>query len=213
MQIQWLGQSFFRLTAKNNGAEVDIAIDPFSESCGLKPAKFNADILAITRNHEDNNNADAIKGEPFTIIGPGEYETKGIFIYGIPAWREGDGAKGENTTLYRVSAEGMSIVHLGNLNHELSTEQLEKLGDVDILLIPVGGENALDSKKAAELVSEIEPRIVIPMYYQLPGLKTKLKTVEEFLKASGLPHEKMDKFKIAKKDLPIEDTKVIVLTA
>ena len=218
MQIQWFGQSYFKIIVKNNGDDVIIVTDPFDNSYGLKAPKTSADIVTISHDHNDHNNLDAIKGESFIIDSPGEYETKGVFIYGIPAWHDDkEGQERGNITIYRISAENMNLVHLGDLGHELSDEQLEKIGDVDILLIPVGGTFTIDAKKANDIISEIEPRIVLPMHYDLPGLKfksgEKLDDIDKFLKISGLPSETMDKFKINKKDLPQDETKVVVLNS
>lgn len=212
MQIQWLGQSYFKIQTKNNGDEIVIATDPYGSTIGLNPPKVQADIVTISHHHEDHNNLDAIKGEPFIIDGPGEYETKGVFVYGIPAWHDDkQGQERGNNIIYRFKAEEMNIVHLGDLGHELNDEQLERMNNVDILLIPVGGKVTIDAKKASEIISAIEPRIIIPMHYKIPGLKADLGAVEEFLKVSGLPSEKMDKLKITKKDLPQEEMKVIIL--
>lgn len=212
MQIQWFGQSFFKIQAKTDGGEVVIAIDPYDDSYGLKTPKFPADIVTVSHDHPDHSNVDAIKGEPFIIKGPGEYETKNIFVYGIPSWHDDQqGKERGNNTIYRFTAEEMNIIHLGDLGHTLDDEQLEKMNGVDILMIPVGGTVTIDAKKANDIIAEIEPRIVIPMHYQIPGLKLKLDSLDNFLKVSGLPSEKTDKLKITKKDLPQEETKIIIL--
>lgn len=213
MIIQWLGQAYFKIQTKNNGEEVVIAADPYDESGGLKPPKFQADIVTISHQHPSHNNLATIKGEPFIIDSPGEYETKGVFIYGIPAWHDSqEGKEKGSIIIYRLSAEEINLVHLGDLGHELNDEQLEKIGDVDILLIPVGGGAALDAKKANEIIADIEPRLIIPMHYKIPGLNIKLNPVDEFLKTAGFPYEKTERLKVAKKDLPQEETKIIVLT-
>lgn len=216
MQIQWFGQSYFKIQSKNSGEEITIATDPYNENCGLKVQKFPADIVTISHNHDDHNNLDAIKGEPFIIKTPGEYETKGVFIYGIPAFHDNkNGEERGNIVIFKINTENITIVHLGDLGHDLNTDLLDRIGNVDILLLPIGGTYTIDAKKANEIVSIIEPRIVIPMHYDIPGLKfksgEKLDSVDKFLKESGLPSEKMDKFKILKKDLPPDETKVIIL--
>ncbi len=214
MQIQWLGQSCFKIQSKNNGQEITIVTDPYDESYGLKVQKFQADIVTISHGHNDHNNIESIKGEPFIIKTPGEYETKGVFIYGLPAYHDNqEGRERGNIVIFKINTEDISLVHLSDLGHDLSDELLDKIGNVDILLLPVGGTYTIDAKKASEIVSAIEPRIVIPMHYQIPELKlkNKLDSVENFLKESGLPSETMDKLKIAKKDLPQDETKVIIL--
>lgn len=212
MQIQWLGQSCFKIQTKTKEQEVTVVTDPFADSIGLKMPKFQADMVTISHDHDDHNNIEAIRGEPFVVTNPGEYETKGVFVYGLPAWHdEENGKKRGAVTMYKINSEDINILHLSDLGHSLSDEQIEKIGEVDILLIPVGGEVTLSNQKITEMISEIEPRIVIPMHYQLPGLKMKLNDVNSFIRSSGLPSETIDKLKISKKDLIGEGTKIIIL--
>lgn len=208
MVIQWLGQSCFKISTKNTQGEFTVATDPFADQSGLKMPKFSADIVTVSQKHDDHDNVDAIKGDPMIITQPGEYETKGIFIYGIPAVNEKDKIK---ATVYKIISEDVIIGHLGSLSQELTDEQIERLGNIDVLLIPVGGKGNLDGKKAAEVVSQIEPRLVIPMHYKTGEMKSDLNGIEDFLKNSGLKSETLDKLKIAKKDLIGEDTRIIIL--
>ena len=209
MIIQWLGQSCFKVLTKGNQGDVVIVTDPFADQQGLKMPRFQADIITVSCDNDLHNNADAIRGEPYVIVHPGEYETKDVFIYGVPAIAEKPQAK---LTLFKIFSEDISIAHLSDLPGTLSDEQIDRLGNVDILLIPVGGTNSLDAKKAVEVISQVDPRIVIPMRYIVDGQKSDLNGVDDFLKNCGLKYEKMDKLKIAKKDLMTEDTKVIVLS-
>jgi L-ascorbate metabolism protein UlaG (beta-lactamase superfamily) len=220
MLIQWFGQSFFKISTKNQlGQEITIAIDPFDKETGLKmPSKFGADILLITHDHHDHNNIELIKGagdsgEPFLISGPGEYEIKGVMIYGVQSFHDDEnGAKNGENTIYILESEGIWLAHLGDLGQKkLSEQQLEHLQDIDIVILPVGGEFTLGSSDAAKLASELEPRVIIPMHYKLPGLKANLEGVEKFVKAVGLKPEEMEKFKVQKKDLPEEETKLVIL--
>lgn len=209
MVIQWLGQSCFKISTKNTQGEFTVTTDPFTDQSGLKMPKFSADIVTVSQKQADHDNIDAIKGDPMIITQPGEYETKGIFIYGIPAVNEKDKIK---ATIYKIVAEDVIIGHLGSLSQALTDDQIERLGNVDVLLIPVGGKAYLDGKKAAEAVSQIEPRLVIPMHYKTGDMKSDLNGVEDFIKNSGLKSETLDKLKIAKKDLIGEDTRAIILS-
>jgi len=205
MQIIWLGHAAFKILSK----EVTVAIAPY-DKIGLKMPKFQAEILLL--NSQDDPaycSAEAIKGEPFLIDGPGEYEVKDVFVYGV----EARGKKEEKVTLFMLESEEVKVAHLGGLGVDtLSEEQLEILNGVDILLVPVGDKDTLDAKQAVKIISQIEPRIIIPMCYHVPGLSQKMDKVEDFLKEYGQTNpEKMDKFKIAKKDLPQEETRVIIL--
>jgi L-ascorbate metabolism protein UlaG (beta-lactamase superfamily) len=214
MHIIWQGQSCFQLIAtRQKGEQVSIVIDPFDDETGLKAPSLAGDILLITHDHHDHNNKKAVKGTPFIIEGPGEYESKEVYVQGIVSFHGED--KKELNTIYIIEAEGLKICHLGDFGQkELTPEQLEKIGDIDILMVPVGGEHTVDSKGAAKIISQIEPHIAVPMHYALPKLKIKLDGVEQFLKEMGKKSvEPQPKLLIKKKDLTSEETQVVVLTA
>jgi len=227
MQIIWHGQSFFQiLVSKGKESIVKIAVDPYDEQIGLKPPVLEADILLITHNHYDHNNVKTIKGAPFLISGPGEYEIKDVFIQGIPSFHDNTqgNEKGENT-IYTLEAEGIKICHLGDLGQkELTDEQLEKIGEVDILLIPVGGVYTISAKEATKVISQIEPKILIPMHYHIPysgrrpdgsyrpKLKIKLDALDKFLKMMGVKTPEVSKkLSLSQKNLPTEGMKIIIL--
>jgi L-ascorbate metabolism protein UlaG (beta-lactamase superfamily) len=215
MKISWYGQSFFRILTKKRGRDlVKIAIDPFEDNIGLKTPSLEADILLITHQHPDHFNLKAIKGSPFLISGPGEYEVKNVFIQGISAFHDkNEGKKRGKVTIYTIKSEGMTICHLGDLGQtELTPDQLDEIGDVDILMIPVGGVYTISAKEAIKIISQLEPKIVIPMHYKIPKLKIKLEELNKFLKVMGIKRpEKSEKLSINKKDLPSDGTKVVVL--
>jgi len=209
MIIQWFGHSFFRLETKGK----IIAIDPYSEEAtGLKPSRFKADILLITHQHEDHSNKSIIMGEPFVLEGSGELEMGGIFIDGLQSFH--DKKKGQNrgeNTIFLIESEEITVCHLGDLGEpQLREETLEKVGEADILLIPVGGNYTIDYEEAVSLINQIGPKIVIPMHYALPHLKIKLESLDKFIKAIGKKPEIVDKLIIRKNNLP-EETKLIVL--
>jgi L-ascorbate metabolism protein UlaG (beta-lactamase superfamily) len=189
-------------------------IDPFSEETGLRLPKLEADIVLVTHNHQDHNNIKAVSGSPFLISGPGEYEVKNIFIQGIPSWHDEKGGeeRGENT-IFVLETEEMRICHLGDLGQkELTSEQLEQIGSIDILMIPIGGVYTISAKESIKIMSQIEPKIIIPMHYQIPKLKLKLDGLDKFLKIMGIKTiEPLNKFTIKKKDLSEEEAKIIVL--
>lgn len=215
MQISWLGHATFRLQGKSGADQVSIITDPFHpEKIGLKLPRLEADIVSISHDHDDHNNVDAVKGEAFVVRGPGEYETKGVYIDGIHSWHDtSKGAERGSNVIYRFELEDMSIAHLGDLGHELDDKQLERLEGTDILLIPVGGVYTIDAQTAVKVINQIEPRIIIPMHYQVPGLKLSkpLGTLDQFIKAIAMKPRMEEKFKIIKKDLPQDDMELIVL--
>ena len=215
MNIQWHGQSCFQIIArreKNN--QVSIVIDPFDEALGLRVPKLEADILLTTHSHSDHNNVKAVAGQPFLISGPGEYEVKEVYIQGIHSWHdEREGKKLGENTIYTIEAEDLKLCHLGDFGQkELTEEQLEKIGEVDILMIPVGGVFTISAKEATKVMSQIEPKIIIPMHYQIPKLKLKLDGIDKFLKVVGIksiaPESKLS---IKKKDIVQEEVKIVVL--
>jgi len=215
MQIIWHGQSLFEiLINQKKNSSIKIIIDPFDESLGLKIPKLEGDILLVSHRHPDHNNVRAISGNPFLIEGPGEYEVKNVFIQGIASFHDDSGGKerGENT-IYSLEIEDLKICHLGDFGQkELTEEQLEKLGEIDILMIPVGGVYTISAKEALKIMSQIEPKITIPMHYGLPKLKTKLEPVDKFLKMLGIKSlEPMKKLSIKKKDISPDEAKIIVL--
>lgn len=215
-KITWAGQSYFQISVSNSkDHSANIVIDPFDETIGLKAPSFPADILLITHDHPDHNNVKTVKGEPFLITGPGEYEIKGVFVEGIPGFHDdAEGKKRGEITIYTIETEGMKFCHLGDLGQkQLTGEQLEKIGPVDVLMIPVGGVYTISSEDAPKIISQIEPKIVIPMHYQLPKLKLKLDGVNKFLKAMGEGSiQPQDKFSVKLNTLPKEGMEIIVLS-
>jgi L-ascorbate metabolism protein UlaG (beta-lactamase superfamily) len=215
MTIFWHGQSCFQIISsqgKNN--HVNIVIDPYSEDIGLKVPKLEADILLVSHGHHDHNNVKAVGGNPFLVSGPGEYEIKEVFIQGIPAFHDSSLGKERGTnTIYTIETEELKLCHLGDLGQkELTSEQIDKIGQVDILMIPIGGVYTISAKEAVKIMSQIEPNIIIPMHYQLPKLKLKLDGLDKFLKTMGM--KKLDsllKLFIKKKDILPEEAKIIVL--
>ncbi len=229
MNIVWHGQSFFEIVTKGKeGKELKIVLDPFDESIGLKTPKTEARILLISHQHPDHSNKKAISGSYFLIEEPGEYEINGIHIQGISAFHDDSQGKERGIiTIYVIETEDIKICHLGDLGQkELTPEQLDQLGDIDILIVPIGGVYTIDAKGASKIISQIEPKLVIPMHYQIPKLKLKLnypsgseggrKTkffdpLEQFLKEMGSPAiESQKKLKIKSSDLPKEKMQIIV---
>ena len=215
MQIIWHGQSCFQIiTNQGKNGQRTIVIDPFDETLGLRVPKLEADILLVTHDHYDHNNVKAVGGNPFLISGPGEYEIKGVFIQGIPAFH--DKVKGKSqgkNTCYTIETEEIKLCHLGDLGQsELTEEQLQALGEIDILMVPVGGIYTINGEDASKIISQIEPKIVIPMHYALPKLKVKLEGIEKFLKVMGKKEvQPLNKLSIKKKELPQEEMEIVVL--
>ena len=213
MNIIWHGQSCFQISSsQNKNGQANIVIDPFDESLGLRLPKLEADILLMTQKNYEHSGAKNVSGSPFVIDGPGEYETKEVFIEGIPILPVSEKEK-SLSTIYTIEAEDIRICHLGAFNQkELTDDQVEKIGEIDILMVPVGGNDTIGTKEAIKIMSQIEPKITIPMYYQIPKLKMKLEGVDKFLKAMGIKKiEALPKLSIKKKNISSEEAKIIIL--
>jgi L-ascorbate metabolism protein UlaG (beta-lactamase superfamily) len=214
MDIIYLGHSSFKIKTKT----ATLITDPFDPAMvGLKYSGVTGDIVTISHDHKDHNAGTRVSGVRKIVDGPGEYEIMGVSIMGYPSFH--DSQKGEargKNTIYVIEADGLRIVHLGDLGHQLSEDMVNEIGDTDVLFVPVGGEFTIGPKEASQAISEIDPFFVIPMHYQVEGLNpetfSKLLPVESFLKESGLPFEKLPKFSLKKEDIVEDQTaKVIVL--
>ncbi len=210
MNINWYGENCFKIIAQPVKDPVAILIDPPSKESGLRSPKMDADVLLFTNPEAEKNVSEAY----FWAAGPGEYDVKEVYMKGVRAEAKPDG-KGNvrNNTIYAIDAEGIKICHLGLLGEkELSKEQLEKIGEVDILMIPIGGGKSLDAQEAVKIMSQIEPKIIIPMNYKIPQIKAELDGVDKFLKILGIKSlEPLAKLSIKRKDISSEEAKVIVL--
>jgi len=183
MDINWLGHSCFRI----KGRQAVIVTDPFPPDLGYSPGKLTADIVTVSHQHPSHSYVQGVSGEPKLVIRPGEYEISGVLIIGIPTFHdaEGGGKRGKNT-VYLMEVDGITVCHLGDLGHVLTAEQIEEIDDVDMLLLPVGGVSTIDAPMAAEVIRQLEPKVVVPMHYKTPALNRELGSVEKFLKEMGV---------------------------
>lgn len=208
MNISWYGQSCFRIESKGTS----LLIDPFSKEIGLRAPRLNDNIFLISHEHYDHNNIEGVTPEQFVIRGPGEYEKSGVYVEGIMSYHDKmQGTQRGLNTIYLIRMEDMKLCHLGDLGQDkLTDEQVEAVGDIDILFIPIGGKYTIDGKEAAEVVKQIEPKIIIPMHYNVPGLKVDIEGPQKFLKEIGIKPEEVETYRIAAKNLPTEEMKLIM---
>lgn len=211
MTINWYGHSCFKIT--NQGGHLTIITDPFNKKIGLNPPRGSADIILVSHDHFDHNNVKAISGTPFIINGPGEYETKEAIISGISSFH--DAKKGEErgvNTIYLIEVDRIKICYLGDFGQEkLTDNQLEAIGQVDILMTPVGGNYTINGVQAAKIAKQIEPAIIIPMHYKIPGLTVDISGPEDFLKEIGVNGIKpVDKLTLKKKDISDKELEIIL---
>jgi len=208
MEITWLGHACFRL----KGKDATVLTDPYDKSVGYQLGRPTADIVTVSHHHFDHDAVSAVGGNPRVIDGPGEYEIKGVMIVGIQTFHDAEGGKkrGKNT-VYLIEMDDIVICHLGDLGHVLSAEQVEAMSNVDVLLIPVGGNYTINAAQAAEVISLIEPRIVIPMHYKTDVVKLEIDPVEKFAREMGIKSlQPQPKLMITKSTLPSEQ-QIIVL--
>ncbi|MBP7992262.1 MAG: MBL fold metallo-hydrolase [Candidatus Magasanikbacteria bacterium] len=201
MHISWLGGTTVKIVAKPFDEEVVIVIDPYKPAEGTAPRSLSPQVALFTRGSGDSI---TLSGEPFILDTPGECDIKGVLITSVA------GAEGQ--TMIRLDAEGVSLAHLGLVNKSLNQKQREVLSDVDVLFVPVGGVNTYDAEDAVKAVNELEARVIIPIAHQSDN-DPKAAPVAQFCKAMGVPAKDGAETKviIKKKDLPTEDTSVIVL--
>jgi len=208
LDLTWLGHGCFRLRGKNAVA----VTDPYPPALGPRLAKLEADLVTVSHPHPNHSNVQAVK-DARVIDGPGEYEVKGITVNGVPAYH--DDRKGEErgrNTVFLIEVDDVRVCHLGDLGHRLDDASLEVIGSVDVLLVPVGGGNSLDASRAAEVVRQIEPRMVVPMHYAVPAVKKELDGVDRFLKEMGAPEtEPIQRLSVQATTGDTETTKVVVL--
>ncbi len=206
MMISWFGLSSFKITSR----EVTIITDPFGKSTGLTAVRGGADVVISSNPSLDwCNNFSSISGNPFIIDGPGEYDIKDVFVIGTAAENKELGA----CTIYSIEVEGIRIAFLGPLKQTALTDaQKETLEGSDIILVPVGGKQILEYENAAKIANQLEPFIVIPHSYKIPGLELNLDKLDKFLQEMGGKHTEEEKLTLKKKDLSGEQTSLVILT-
>lgn len=208
MEIVWLGHSCFRI----RGREATIVTDPCPPSSGYSIGKPTADIVTISHPHDNHTYVKAVAGTPRVVDGPGEYEIHGAFITGISTFHDAEkGAQRGRNLCFIVEMEDIKVCHLGDLGHAPTAEQAEEMTGADVLLVPIGGVTTIDGARAAEIVSLLEARLVIPMHYKTEALKEQLDPPDRFLKEMGVTAvEPQPKLTVTRSTIPT-DTKVVLL--
>lgn len=214
MDIKYLGHSSFHI----KGKKATVVTDPYgSDAVGLKyPRHTEASIVTISHEHDDHNAAESVEGQPFIIRGPGEYEIQGVDIIGIDTFHDSvKGTERGTNSVYKIQMDGLTLVHLGDIGHALSQAQIELLGDVNILFAPVGGYYTAELNVIKNIITEIEPNIIIPMHYLKPGLNEKmlgnLMPLSVFLKEMGADGiVPLPKLSVTKDKLP-EEMQIVIL--
>lgn len=205
MELTWYGLSCFRIEERSLAT---LVTDPYDHRVGLGPLKLSADVVTISHDAPGHNHLGAVSGYEYALTGPGEYEIGNVFITGIPTALD---ANAIQNVLYMFDYNGITIAHLGDMSRVPTQTQIEALEEIHVLLVPVGGGNSLSAAQAAELVSMLEPNIVVPMHYRLPGLNLALDGVERFLNEMGVTDaEEEESLRVTSANLA-EETEVVLL--
>ena len=209
MEIIWMGHSCFRLRT----GDLAMITDPFPDSIGLQMGEQNVLAVTVSHEHENHSYADGLGGNPKVLKGPGEYELSGIYITGIMTQPgEGD-PEGKRNTACLIEIENLRLCHLGDVSNVLTTRQTEELTPVDVLFLPVGGICTVETPQAMEIMQNLNPKVVIPMHYALPGLRVELNSLDNFLRAMGLRDAKTQaRLNLTTSSLP-QETQVVILEA
>ncbi len=217
MRLLWYGDNCFKIQTKTQRGEKEITIlmDPFSREIGLRPPQGQADIITLSSIELLTKKLKALGDKTFLIDSAGEYSIKGVAITGIESFQ--DKEKGElrgRNTIFTIESEGIRVCHMGNIGHSLTEEEIDEIGDVDILLIPVGNKDSLSLKELKVMVGQLEPGIIIPMGYKLKGLKKKVNDCVDFCKEFGVSgRKKEDKLTVKAKDLKEKENNLVILKA
>ena len=209
IDITWRGHSCFSI--KGKGAT--LITDPYDDSIGYTLGSPKANIVTSSHAHPGHGFISGVSGEPKAIHGPGEYEVSRVFITGIATFHDAEeGRERGKNTVYLIEMEDIRLCHLGDLGHPLSSGQVEEIGAVDVLMVPVGGFSTIDAAAAAEVVRQLQPGIVIPMHYKTTALRMELEPLDRFLKEMGVKAgaEPQPKLSVTRSGLP-EETQVAVL--
>lgn len=205
MEITWHGLSCFRLTERYFAT---VVTDPYNQELGLPRLALDAHVVTVSHDAPGHNNTAAVSGYEYALNGPGEYEIGNVFITGIATAQDGSSLP---NVLFMFDYDGITVAHLGDMARVPTQTQIEALEEIHVLLVPVGGGNSLNAAQAAELVSMLEPNIVVPMHYQIPGLDLELEEVDRFLNEMGVtdPTEEQN-LQISSSNLA-EETEVVLL--
>lgn len=204
MDINWYGYSCFRL----RGKDVAVVTDPYDASAGVGHLKAQATVVTVSTADPRHNNTKAVADVRKVLSGPGEYEIAGLMITGVATARPRVGeALGPKNTAYLILMDDVTVCHLGELTSTLSREEIELLKDADVLLLPVGGHGTINATQAAEVVSQLEPHLIIPMRYSVDGSPPNLDSAEAFCREMGLESPTIQpRATITKSSLPDEPT-------
>lgn len=205
MELTWHGLSCFRIQERNMAT---IVTDPYDHQTGLPSLHLRADVVTVSHDAPGHNNTSAVSGYEYALTGPGEYEIGNVFITGVFTAQD-DGVR--QNVLFLFDFDGITIAHLGDMARVPTQTEIEALEQVNVLLVPVGGGSSLNAAQAAELVSMLEPNIVVPMHYKIPDLTIELDGVDRFLSEMGVPDAVQEESLQISSAILAEETTVVLL--
>jgi|DewCreStandDraft_1066081.scaffolds.fasta_scaffold00790_14 L-ascorbate metabolism protein UlaG (beta-lactamase superfamily) len=210
MELVWYGHACFRL----RGKDATVITDPFDRRLGLPLPRMQADIVTVSNDRPDHSNVAAVGGSPRVVDGPGEYDIAGVVIAGIATQKREPGrarAPRPRNTAYVIEIDGLTVCHLGDLADVPDAAVVEQIGNIDVLLIPVGGHETINATQATEVISLLEPRLVVPMHFRTPELAIELDPIEPFVREMGLKElQPQPRLSLSAGSLP-EETEVVLL--
>ncbi|MGB2854158.1 MAG: MBL fold metallo-hydrolase [Dehalococcoidia bacterium] len=211
MKVKWLGHASFLITSEEG---TRIITDPYATGMGISYGEIKeaADIVMVSHEHGDHNNAAAVSGSPQLVKGAGVQEAKGIQFKGIASFHDdAEGSQRGPNTMFCFTVDDVKLCHLGDLGHHLSEQQIADIGDVDVLLIPVGGFFTIDAAVATDTTEKLKPRVVIPMHYSTDKCAYPISGVEDFLKGKvNVKKMAASEVELTKSELP-SATEIVVL--
>jgi len=209
VDITWLGHACFRLRSE----EVVVLTDPFPLSLGLRPDTRPATVVTVSNSHPNHSNSEEVTGEPRVFSAPGEYEYRGISVRGVMTPQSPETPREQRSVAYTMEIDRVNICHLGDISAPLSPVQIDELSPVDVLLVPSGGGCTLEIDQVLRVLQDLDPKIVIPMHYNIPGVDVPLQDVDVFLRRMGLSEvQSQPRLVVTASNLP-DDMRVVVLAS
>jgi len=207
MEITWLGHSCFRLKGKDAAA----VTDPCGPGSGYKLVQLAGDVVTVSNSHPHHSGVDLVGGEPIVLDGPGEYEVKGIGVTGFRTDLPEGGPERQHNTAYMLEVDDITVCHLGDLANMLPSEHLEITKDIDVLLVPVGGHCTIGAAQAVQVISQLSPKVIIPMHYATEVSSMELEQLDGFLREMGVTEaQPQARLQITPSSLPAEPTVTVL---
>jgi L-ascorbate metabolism protein UlaG (beta-lactamase superfamily) len=207
MELFWIGHSCFRV----RGREATVITDPCPRSAGYSLARTSADLITVSNGHPHHSALEEVAGEPTVLDGPGEYEVGGVLVTGVRTTPPRAPTEAVRNTAYIITIDDVTVCHLGDLANVLTTDQIELMKDVNVLLVPVGGHCTIGAPEAVEVISQVEPQLVVPMHYATEASLVELEGVDRFLREMGIGQtEPQPRLNVSRASLPNEPTVVVL---